>query len=510
MSVCRYIIGLALGLSLVPSPGSARLPELPQVRLELAAGGFLDPLPFDRSFVIEGGGPPGLVEIVVSFEEFYEAGYLMGERPDLFAAYMAGARALIDSATTGLRTIQAPQIRQLQRDLVDLAIETAPSEGRFRWRSLASPFGLDRHQRSRLVAPDGLLDLDLKETPATDRFAASLQNMVGLSGRQRLLAMEEVLAQVEDAIRSARIAVGPAVRPVPQQVRWRRHGIGPAPGGGSDPTADRWDRMTLRLEGGKAAGEEGSNFRLVAAPLKADRTYLVRLRTERMLSGAERVLIAGHTAAAVDAEEITATVSIRAAQVARQMSDGTLTGMLSMSAGTNGSDRLETRIERGLRSMTMSRSSNVLAATSANRYVGLDAGLLHVPELKKTSMYIGTNLYLRPVNKSVPLSQRGGLLRRFALTLGLSIQSIEDDRETRRNLFGRYSMVLGAGYRISQLLRISGGALVFRERDPETFPLTESTSIAASPYAAFSVDLDVGRQLTGIGGLFDFLKRGSR
>ena len=49
---------------------------------------------------------------------------------------------------------------------------------------------------------------------------------------------------------------------------------------------------------------------------------------------------------------------------------------------------------------------------------------------------------------------------------------------------------------------------MFRERDPETFPLTASTSLAGSPYVGISFDVDVGEQLKGFGRLFDFLKGG--
>ena len=123
-------------------------------------------------------------------------------------------------------------------------------------------------------------------------------------------------------------------------------------------------------------------------------------------------------------------------------------------------------------------------------------------------MYVGTNIGLRPVAKGVPLQTRGGFLRRFAFTVGLAVQDIEDDRKTRRALVGPISVVLGAGIRISKYVRLGAGVLVFRERDPETFPLTTRTSLTGSPYISASIDLDVGRQARGLGGLFGLHETG--
>jgi len=112
------------------------------------------------------------------------------------------------------------------------------------------------------------------------------------------------------------------------------------------------------------------------------------------------------------------------------------------------------------------------------------------------------------VNKGVPLSQKGGWLRRFAFSAGLTLNSIEDRRGIRSDLFFNQALVLGAGYRISQYWRVGGGSLVFRERDPDSYPLTSKKRTALTPYVGLTFDADTGQQLKGIGGLFDFLKGG--
>lgn len=136
--------------------------------------------------------------------------------------------------------------------------------------------------------------------------------------------------------------------------------------------------------------------------------------------------------------------------------------------------------------------SNTLGSfkTQQSWYIAGDFGFLYGPELDKSVPYLGTNIYFRPVNKAVPLSERGGWGRRFAVTLGLTVKSIADaNPETRNDLFDNNSLLLGAGLRLTDSARIGVGALIFEERDPN--PLLSSESVAYSPYVSLSFDFDV-------------------
>jgi hypothetical protein len=168
-------------------------------------------------------------------------------------------------------------------------------------------------------------------------------------------------------------------------------------------------------------------------------------------------------------------------------------------------DAAAAAVQFALQGSSIEDEKILIVDTAENRYVSADVGLAYAETIGEASMYAGANLYMRPVNKDVPLSQRGGFFRRFAFTVGLSLQSIADKRGTRDDLFLDQALVLGVGYRISQYLRAGGGALVFWERDPDTFPLTRTQSTAVTPYAAISFDIGVGDQLKGVGSLFDFL-----
>lgn len=149
--------------------------------------------------------------------------------------------------------------------------------------------------------------------------------------------------------------------------------------------------------------------------------------------------------------------------------------------------------------------------TFSNFYISADAGLTWSPEIDEVVPYGGTNIYLRPVNKNAPLRTLGSfrqtLSRRFAFTIGLTASSIADDGsggntgETRDDLFGSQSLLVGAGLRLTDMIRVGAGALVFKQKDPN--PLIDDETTGRALYVSVSFDLDVARAFQGgLGGLF--------
>ncbi len=128
--------------------------------------------------------------------------------------------------------------------------------------------------------------------------------------------------------------------------------------------------------------------------------------------------------------------------------------------------------------------------TAHRNYVSIDVGLLYAGTVGIGALYVGSNIYLRPINKHAPLSSFGDLGRRLALTVGATVSSVADeDNQTRSGLFWNQGMVLGAGYRLTSSVRAGGGALVFREANPN--PLITRKTAAATWYASVSWDLDL-------------------
>jgi hypothetical protein len=146
-------------------------------------------------------------------------------------------------------------------------------------------------------------------------------------------------------------------------------------------------------------------------------------------------------------------------------------------------------VARGERSETVTKFAD--GGTAQKNYVSVDAGVLFAGDISIGALYVGTNIYFRPINKDAPLNG-AGLGRRLALTVGLTISSVADENNrTRSDLFWHQSLVLGAGHRLTSSLRGGGGVLVFQQADPN--PLVTQTSAAATWYVSFSLDLDILR-----------------
>ncbi|HEV7669764.1 MAG TPA: hypothetical protein VGS22_14675 [Thermoanaerobaculia bacterium] len=200
----------------------------------------------------------------------------------------------------------------------------------------------------------------------------------------------------------------------------------------------------------------------------------------------------------------------RASALATTLSSISTNVQASLAARASALDLLAQEVAlRAVGAQVVDASSTGTFETFQNYYISADAGLVGAPELDAVVSYVGVNLYLRPVNKNAPLRQLGNFrqtfTRRFAFTLGLTVQSLGDDDNgngpTRQDLFGNQSMLIGAGLRITDMIRFGAGALVFKEDDPS--PLITKFDTAVSYYFTVSFDLNVARAFKGgLGALF--------
>jgi hypothetical protein len=137
--------------------------------------------------------------------------------------------------------------------------------------------------------------------------------------------------------------------------------------------------------------------------------------------------------------------------------------------------------------------------TAQNNYISADGGLLYAGTIGAAALYVGTNFYLRPVNKDAPLSLVSSFTRRFAFTVGLTVSSIADEGSRRRaDLFANQSLVLGAGYRVTPSIRVGGGALIYRKANDN--PAITEKKPRPTWYTSLSFDLNVARGIQGLGG----------
>lgn len=152
-------------------------------------------------------------------------------------------------------------------------------------------------------------------------------------------------------------------------------------------------------------------------------------------------------------------------------------------------------LQRAARSLRVAAENDVsLVGTSisnfetrARQYVTADLGVAYAPGLGEAAPYFGANFYLGALNKRVPITFTRRELDRWALTIGVTATSLAR-KNVRDDLFSSYSLLLGAGRRMTDAVRLTGGAVVYRDRDDN--PLVDDTSPALSPFVSLSFDFD--------------------
>lgn len=506
--------------------------SLRTVRVDLQAGAFLDPLPFDQAFLIAGRVPASTRLVEAHVDEYLHEPVSPTEAQ--LRRFDASLRAyLAESGTAG--TLTTPQVHRIRELLVEQVKDDGTTYGKL-WR-YGVPWNwgdLFRAHEREVVAPGTLLD---RQGPAVAASTAE---------------------SISQQARAARIGTYSPARALRPPVRWRRLG---EKGGEAVPATDTeasFNQLArIRALTGKPGDDpfsataqalaqgEGSDwraFRLLVDPLAAQRHYVFRFHLQRdpteaeveaflgrarrrgdaVLAGAGRGALSvaqGERLRDVLVQSLEAATAGAAAANGGLLARSTpymdvyeqLVGLAALWGDVDTDDKARTVLEAELldlaREQQLVEATAADAATADNGYVSADVGMVYAPTIGRAAATIGANFYLRPVDKGVPVSQTGAL-RRFAFTVGLTLNSIEDRRRIRSDLYFNQALILGAGYRISQYWRLGAGGLVFRERDPDAYPLTRRRQTAVTPYVALTADLDAGRQLQGIGGLLDFLKGG--
>jgi len=146
--------------------------------------------------------------------------------------------------------------------------------------------------------------------------------------------------------------------------------------------------------------------------------------------------------------------------------------------------------------------------TRARSYVSADVGVVWSEPIESFFFYIGANFYLGPVNKKAPLrwSEPGNFRKRFAFTAGIPINSFDDTQTnatlasgdvTLTGVLGDRPLLLGAGLRLTDLVRVTSGAVLFRVKSPD--PLVTDAKLDYSWYLAFSIDWDLRGMFSALG-----------
>lgn len=141
-------------------------------------------------------------------------------------------------------------------------------------------------------------------------------------------------------------------------------------------------------------------------------------------------------------------------------------------------------------------------------YVSADAGVAvgiiplggkHPSAAAEVVPYFGLNLYFAAVDKGEHLQWfrredddpfGHNFLRRFAVTVGVSLSppTLTKDRGVS-GILRNQLLLTGVGFRLGDYVRLGGGAMLFRKRDPN--PLSDRQTVGAAPYVSLSIDVDV-------------------
>ena len=148
--------------------------------------------------------------------------------------------------------------------------------------------------------------------------------------------------------------------------------------------------------------------------------------------------------------------------------------------------------------------------TRAKSYVSADVGIAWSEPIDSFFFYMGANIYFGPVNKKAPLKwgDGGNFRKRVALLAAIPFNAFEDGTDqdvtlTARGVqlegvLGSRPLLLGGGVRLNDLVRVGGGAVLFRVKDPD--PLVDQKRIDSSWFISVSVDWDVKGMFSTLGG----------
>ena len=137
--------------------------------------------------------------------------------------------------------------------------------------------------------------------------------------------------------------------------------------------------------------------------------------------------------------------------------------------------------------------------TKESPYLGIDFGVLVAPAISSTFLFEGINFHLSPVNRRAKYSDLEGwdeFYKRVSVSFGVAqrVGSYDDNYE---NLIGVGSPFAGLGVRLNRMIRINGGVLFYKTRDPR--PNVSDSRVNGTYYLSASVDIKLKDALQIIG-----------
>ena len=172
-------------------------------------------------------------------------------------------------------------------------------------------------------------------------------------------------------------------------------------------------------------------------------------------------------------------------------------------------DELVTKIQLKLENdVTAIGSTYGDLSTRARWYFSSDIGIAYAFKNKEILPYYGVNIYLRPVNRDLPLRQlreiphyQGKPLKklgyRFSFLVGVTKDSIEDDGK-REGIIGTKAILAGMGLRLSDMVKLNGGSLLYYDLTPDPLNEAKRDGIGYSIFVSLSVDWNIEKTINSL------------
>lgn len=111
--------------------------------------------------------------------------------------------------------------------------------------------------------------------------------------------------------------------------------------------------------------------------------------------------------------------------------------------------------------------------------------------------YLGFQIEFRYFDKNIPfkLIPNKTIWHRLSFNTGITLASLKKEGQ-REDLFKDKSLLIGLGLRLSNALRITGGAILFNREDPN--PLIDNKQLGITPFVGLSIDLSLKQLLNEV------------
>lgn len=116
--------------------------------------------------------------------------------------------------------------------------------------------------------------------------------------------------------------------------------------------------------------------------------------------------------------------------------------------------------------------------------------------------YVGLRWSFWAFNHDLPIKKQSdnrGIQHHLFGSIALGLASVDNGKEIK-NLFTKYPLLIGIGFRITPALAINAGSMLFRIDDPS--PVVSRYELAGVPYVSLSWDLDLNQVAATIGNIF--------